>query len=130
VREFFRGWRRKAGLVTLAMAITLMAACSNNTADDIAYIFHFTLTDAEIGELLPDVAELAWTIRNREMNRLDPASRERLFKNCHYRNNGKNRVRLLWGLDGKRPTEGQKCIWVDLDAAGVRVVECGFAFVG
>lgn len=99
-------------------------------AQEIGYVFHYTITDAEISELPTELTELARLIQNREMNTLDSTRFKSLFMNCPYRSSGKKRIRMLWGLDGNRPSEGQKAIWVDLDASGTKVVECGFVFVG
>lgn len=116
-------------LIPLSVAFVILTCSGCTKSHDVEYLFHYKLSDEEISELPEDVATLAIAIRLRKIESIPTADRELLFLRCPRREKGETRERMVWGLDGKRPNEGDRCIWVDVNLRG-EVLACGFVRIG
>lgn len=125
---FFRDWRRIA-CASLLLTTAILTGLWFRSDRQIQYLFHYNLSDAEITVLPNDIAVLARTIQAKAMDSISRARIDDLVSRCPYREKRGTRDRFLWSLDGNRPQEGERCIWVELNTNG-KIVGCGLVFLG
>lgn len=111
------------------LIVGLVFICSCHANRQIVYLSHYKLSEEEVSQLPRDVAKLAQAIQAKAIDLIPTADRNAVFSRCPVRQKGKKRDRLIWGLDGKKPNEGDRCIWVDLSPSG-EIMRCGLVIVG
>jgi len=116
-------------VVAVMLLVMILVGCLPRSATNIQYVFHFHLNKVEMNAVPKDVAKLVNVIEMRTANVLPRADRDELFSRCPYRNRTDTGERLIWGLDGKKPEEGDRCVWIDIDLRG-EITKCGLVILG
>ena len=106
---------------------SLMCGCVGR--DPVTPIFHYALSEKELEDLPDDVASLARVIQEKRLQLIPGRELDELFSRCPDHKKGRKYERLFWGLDRKRPQEGERCIWIEVDESR-RIVGYGLVIIG